>query len=105
MYTRKQLESMTVPKIKELLRKHNLHTSFIKGYSKLKKTELIQSFLRHYPKVQNKKRIVPTPVKQTSKSSMQGMTAGQRKTADRLKDLEERVKSRKGKYAKDDVLF
>jgi len=60
-YSRKEIEDMKVADIKQLIRAHNLHTTYIKGYSKLKKAGLVSSFLRHYQKAQTelKRRVTP----------------------------------------------
>ena len=47
MHQRHELEKMTVPQIKALVRRHNLHTTYMKGYSKLRKAELIRQFIAH----------------------------------------------------------
>lgn len=47
---REEVEKLKVPEIKALIRKHNLHTTYIKGYSKLKKAELVREFIKYYPK-------------------------------------------------------
>lgn len=49
-YTEEQLMKMTVKQITQLIRDHNLHTNYIKGYSRLRKAELISAFLKHYKK-------------------------------------------------------
>ena len=49
MHQRHELEKMTVPQIKALVRKHNLHTTYMKGYSRLRKAELIKQFIAHTP--------------------------------------------------------
>ena len=60
-YTRAEIEDMKVADIKNLIRAHNLHTTYIKGYSKLRKAALVNSFLRHYQKAQTelKRRVTP----------------------------------------------
>lgn len=60
-YSRSEIEDMKVADIKNLIRAHNLHTTYIKGYSKLKKAGLVSSFLRHYQKAQTelKRRVTP----------------------------------------------
>lgn len=50
------LSKMTVPQLKALVRKHNLHTSYMKGYSKLRKEDLIKSFIKH---TEGKFKVVP----------------------------------------------
>ena len=47
-YKRSEVEKLTVPDIKVLVRKHNLHTNFIKNYSRLRKADLIDKFMEHY---------------------------------------------------------
>ena len=49
-YKRTDLVSMTVKQIQALVRKHNLHTNYIKNYSRLRKDALIDKFLEHYKK-------------------------------------------------------
>ena len=49
MHQRHELEKMTVPQIKGLVRKHNLHTTYMKGYSKLRKADLITKLIAHTP--------------------------------------------------------
>lgn len=51
-YSRKEVEDMNVADIKKLIRAHNLHTTYIKGYSTMRKAALISAFLRHYQKAQ-----------------------------------------------------
>jgi hypothetical protein len=46
--------------IRALIRDHNLHTTYIKGYSTLKKGELVSSFLKYYKKAAGAK---PDPPK------------------------------------------
>ena len=49
-YKRSNIAKMTIPDIKALVRKHNLHTNYIKNYSRLRKAELIDKFMEHYKK-------------------------------------------------------
>ena len=49
-YKRLNIAKMTIPAIKALVRKHNLHTTYIKNYSRLRKAELIDKFMEHYKK-------------------------------------------------------
>lgn len=49
-YKRSEVEKLTVPDIKVLVRKHNLHTNFIKNYSRLRKADLVSKFMEHYKK-------------------------------------------------------
>ena len=45
MHSREHLGSLKVPEIKALIRKHNLHNA-IKGYSSMRKAELVTAFLK-----------------------------------------------------------
>ena len=47
---REDFQKMKVEDLKSLIRKHNLHTSCIKGYSRMKKAELAAALVQHYPK-------------------------------------------------------
>lgn len=49
-YKRSSIAKMTIPNIKSLVRKHNLHTTYIKNYSRLRKAELVSKFMEHYKK-------------------------------------------------------
>ena len=53
-YTEEELKKMKVNEIRQLIRDHNLHTTYIKGYSKLKKPDLVSSFLKFYKKSDKK---------------------------------------------------
>ena len=59
-YTEEELKKMKVSQLKQLIRDHNLHTTYIKGYSTLKKGELVSSFLKYYKKAAGAK---PDPPK------------------------------------------
>ena len=48
MHSREHLGSLKVPEIKALIRKHNLHNA-IKGYSSMRKAELVTAFLKFQP--------------------------------------------------------
>ena len=56
-FDRGKLQQMTVQQIRQAVRKHNLHFA-IKGYSKLRKADLIEKFLLHHGKISGKKRKV-----------------------------------------------
>jgi len=60
-YPRSEVEDMKVADIKKLIRAHNLHTTYIKGYSKMKKAGLVSAFLKHYKTAQQemKRRVTP----------------------------------------------
>ena len=45
MHSREHVASLKVPEIKALIRKHNLHNA-IKGYSSMRKAELVNAFLK-----------------------------------------------------------
>ena len=75
-YSCADLIKMTVPQIKGLVRKHNLHKS-IRGCSKLKKAGLIEAFMAKQPKPQGKRRIAPTLVTAKAGSKI-AMTTTQR---------------------------
>ena len=62
-YSRKEVEDMKVADIKKLIRAHNLHTTYIKGYSKLKKAGLVSSFLKHYKVAQQELKRSVSPQK------------------------------------------
>ena len=62
-YTEEELKKMKVSQLRQLIRDHNLHTTYIKGYSKLKKGELVSSFLKYY-----KKQAAEAPKKQAAES-------------------------------------
>ena len=49
-YKRSNIAKLTIPDIKALVRKHNLHTNYIKNYSRLRKSDLIDKFMEHYKK-------------------------------------------------------
>jgi len=49
VHQRHELEKMTVPQIRALVRSHNLHTTYMKGYSKLRKADLITKLIAHTP--------------------------------------------------------
>ena len=49
-YKREDIAKLRVPEIRALIRKHNLHTNYIKGYSRLRKAELVDRFMEHYKK-------------------------------------------------------
>ena len=46
-HTKTTLNEMTVPKIKQLIRDHNMHINLIRQYSKMRKADLITNFLKH----------------------------------------------------------
>lgn len=46
------LDNLTVPELKQLVKVYNLHT-IIKGYSKMKKVELITSLNHHLRQISN----------------------------------------------------
>lgn len=98
-YTRDELQRMSVASLKKLIQKHNLHTTYIKGYSRMRKDVLVTEFLKHHKKSE-KRRLVPVKVN-SPKKQMTGLTKGQSTTADMLQDLETRVRARVGPY-KDD---
>lgn len=52
-YTRPMLMDMKVSEIKALIREHNLHNA-IKGYSKMKKGEMVDAFLKFHNKPKSK---------------------------------------------------
>ena len=60
-YSRNEVEDMKVADIKKLIRAHNLHTTYIKGYSKMKKAALVSAFLKHHQKAltELKRRVTP----------------------------------------------
>ncbi|MDF1853371.1 MAG: hypothetical protein P1U85_21215 [Verrucomicrobiales bacterium] len=49
-YKKSDLQLITVKELQKLVREHNLHTNYIKNYSRLKKADLIDKFLEHYKK-------------------------------------------------------
>jgi len=60
-YRRSNVAKMTIPDIKALVRKHNLHTTYIKNYSRLRKAELIDKFMEHYKKSPPTSESPPSP--------------------------------------------
>ena len=58
--SREELESMTVQQIRQAVRRHNLHFA-IKGYSKLRKADLIDKFLFHHKRITGTKDGKKTP--------------------------------------------
>ncbi len=62
-YSRKEVEDMNVADIKKLIRAHNLHTTYIKGYSTLRKAALISAFLKHYKVAQQELKRSVSPQK------------------------------------------
>jgi hypothetical protein len=64
-HTQESLLSFTVPQIRALVREHNLHNT-IRGYSKMNKADIIDSFLKHQ---QTKKpcKVVKKPLKKPTK--------------------------------------
>ena len=50
-YKREELTNMTVKQLRQLIRTHNLHTTFIKRYTLMKKAELVEAFLKHHTKM------------------------------------------------------
>ena len=54
MHTRETLSKLTVPQIKQLIRDHNLHYA-IRGYSKMRKDDMISAFLDKQPTAAKKK--------------------------------------------------
>ena len=67
-YTEEDLKKMKVKELRQLIRDHNLHTTYIKGYSKLKKGELVSSFLKFYKK-SDKQVAQPEPPKKKAPDS------------------------------------
>ena len=51
-YTHTQLHGMTVPNLRLLVRKHN-YVNSIRGYSKMRKKELVKALLFHSPMRKN----------------------------------------------------
>ena len=87
-YTREELSKMSVMSLRQLIKKHNLHTTYIKGYSRMKKDTLVNEFLKHYKK-SNQKRV-------SSKTEMMGYSKSQNSRVKMLKNEETRVKARIG---------
>ena len=50
-YKREELVNMTLEQIKELIEDYNLHTTYIEGYSKMRKDELVTAFMTHHVKL------------------------------------------------------
>ena len=48
-YTYNELMSMTVPNLRALVQKHN-YVNAIRGYSKMRKKELVSELIKHSPK-------------------------------------------------------
>ena len=123
-YTEEDLKKMKVKEIRQLIRDHNLHTTYIKGYSKLKKGELVSSFLKHYkksdkqvappepPKKKPQRRIALTMVpKGAPKTGVDvskgggggGKSKGQKSMDDFVHDLEQRAPKMDAKAKKKDA--
>lgn len=49
-YSRADVEAMKVNDIRGLIREHNLHINYIKNYSRMKKSDLVTAFIKHYKK-------------------------------------------------------
>ncbi len=121
-YTEEDLKKMKVKELRQLIRDHNLHTTYIKGYSKLKKGELVSSFLKHYkksdkqvappdspPKKKPQRRIALTMVpKGAPKTGVDvskgggGKSKGQKNMDDFVHDLEQRAGKMDAKAKKKD---
>eukprot|EP00035_Acanthoeca_spectabilis_P017007 m.355229 g.355229 ORF g.355229 m.355229 type:complete len:148 (-) comp16597_c1_seq26:261-704(-) len=61
VHTKESLHKLTVPQIKQLVRDHNLHYT-IRGYSKMKKADLVDAFLE--------KQVVKPKKKSTAKPKL-----------------------------------
>lgn len=59
IHTKESLHKLTVPQIKQLVRDHNLHYA-IRGYSKMKKADLVDAFLAKQV-VKPKKKSISNP--------------------------------------------
>lgn len=73
--TKEMLRGMTVEQIRQAVRRHNLHYA-IRGYSKLRKEELIEKFMFHYKNVVDLKANPKKPARGKSKLTQFDKTFG-----------------------------
>lgn len=71
-YSREELMKMKVADVRKLIREHNLH-NVIKGYSKMKKEEMVTAFLAKQakPEKTKKKKDVPAPARKSKRKAIQ----------------------------------